>query len=73
MGKSGLTWVFSDADLNILLDRSPAAFARERGWSAGLGRVGVKGRAEQIKKGEKTAFEVSQIQCQSQSITLQIH
>jgi ATP-dependent DNA helicase len=48
----------SDADLEILLDRSPAAFAREKGWSAGLGKVGVKGRDEQIKKGEKTAFEV---------------
>lgn len=48
----------SDADLDILLDRSPAAYAREKGWSAGLGKVGVKGRDEQIKKGEKTAFEV---------------
>jgi ATP-dependent DNA helicase len=41
------------------LDRSPAAFARQKGWSAGLGKSGDKGRAEQIKKGEKTAFEVS--------------
>lgn len=49
----------SDADLDILLDRSPAAFAREKGWSAGLGKVGVQGREEKIRKGEKTAFEVS--------------
>jgi ATP-dependent DNA helicase len=49
----------SDQDLDILLDRSPAAFAREKGWSAGLGKGG-NGRAEQIKKGEKTAFEVSE-------------
>lgn len=47
----------SDADLDILLDRSAAAFAREKGWSAGLGKAGEE-RAERIKKGEKTAFEV---------------
>lgn len=47
-----------DEDLEILLDRSPAAFAREKGWSAGLGQPGNEGRAERIKKGEKTAFEV---------------
>jgi len=40
------------------LDRSPAAFAREKGWSAGLGKVGVEEREERLKKGEKTAFEV---------------
>ncbi|TYJ55066.1 hypothetical protein B9479_004290 [Cryptococcus floricola] len=50
--------VISDADLDILLDRSPAAFAREKGWSAGLGKTGADGRAEQLKKGEKTLFEV---------------
>ncbi|WVF66274.1 hypothetical protein IAT40_001014 [Kwoniella sp. CBS 6097] len=50
--------IISDRDLDILLDRSPAAFAREKGWSAGLGKAGAEGRAEQIKKGEKTAFEV---------------
>ncbi|KAK8845307.1 hypothetical protein IAR55_006020 [Kwoniella newhampshirensis] len=50
--------IISDGDLEILLDRSPAAFAREKGWSAGLGKAGAKGREEQIKKGEKTAFEV---------------
>ena len=50
--------IISDADLDILLDRSPAAFAREKGWSAGLvGGTGAK-RAEQISKGERTAFEV---------------
>ncbi|RXK37295.1 helicase [Tremella mesenterica] len=48
--------IISDEDLDILLDRSAAAFAREKGWSAGLGQ-GDK-RAEQIKKGERTAFEV---------------
>jgi len=47
-----------DADLEMLLDRSPAAFAREKGWGAGLSKVGMHGRDEQIKKGEKTAFEV---------------
>lgn len=31
--------------------------ARKVGWSAGLGGAGAD-RAEQIKKGEKTAFEV---------------
>ena len=41
-----------------MLDRSDAAFAREKGWSAGLIKAG-SARAEQIKKGEKTAFEVS--------------
>ncbi|OCF33191.1 helicase [Kwoniella heveanensis BCC8398] len=50
--------IISDTDLDILLDRSPAAFAREKGWSAGLGKAGAEGRAEQLKKGEKTAFEV---------------
>ncbi|KAK4689103.1 ATP-dependent DNA helicase, partial [Tremellales sp. Uapishka_1] len=50
--------IISDVDLDILLDRSPAAFAREKGWSAGLGKTGAIGRDEQIKKGEKTAFEV---------------
>ena len=50
--------IISDADLEVLLDRSPAAFAREKGWKAGLGQ-GDKDRGEQIKKGEKTAFEVS--------------
>ncbi|ORY32001.1 SNF2 family N-terminal domain-domain-containing protein [Naematelia encephala] len=50
--------IIGDADLEILLDRSPAAYAREKGWSAGLGKAGAAGRSEQIKKGEKTAFEV---------------
>ncbi|WVQ80990.1 hypothetical protein IAT38_003097 [Cryptococcus sp. DSM 104549] len=50
--------IISDQDLDILLDRSPAAFAREKGWSAGLGKAGSGGRDEKIKKGEKTAFEV---------------
>ncbi|ORX34552.1 putative helicase [Kockovaella imperatae] len=50
--------IISDADLDILLDRSPAAFQRTKGWSAGLGKGGAKTRAEQIKKGERTAFEV---------------
>ncbi len=31
---------------------------RKVGWSAGLGRAGAKTRAEQIQKGERTAFEV---------------
>lgn len=50
--------IISDADLEILLDRSPAAFAREKGWSAGLGKVGAAGRDAQLAKGQKTAFEV---------------
>ncbi|WWD22255.1 hypothetical protein CI109_106746 [Kwoniella shandongensis] len=50
--------IISNEDLDILLDRSPAAFAREKGWSAGLGKAGAHGRDEKIKKGEKTAFEV---------------
>nr|XP_019014337.1 helicase [Kwoniella pini CBS 10737]OCF53118.1 helicase [Kwoniella pini CBS 10737] len=49
--------IISDADLDILLDRSPAAFARQKGWSAGLGKSGAD-RKVQISKGEKTAFEV---------------
>nr|XP_019048526.1 helicase [Kwoniella bestiolae CBS 10118]OCF27456.1 helicase [Kwoniella bestiolae CBS 10118] len=49
--------IISDADLDILLDRSPAAFARQKGWSAGLGKSGADRKA-QIEKGEKTAFEV---------------
>jgi len=49
--------IISDGDLEVLLDRSPEAYAREKGWSAGLGQGGK--RAEQIKKGERTAFEVS--------------
>lgn len=49
--------IISDEDLEVLMDRSPEAFAREKGWSAGLGQGGK--RAEQIKKGERTAFEVS--------------
>lgn len=48
--------IISDEDLEVLLDRSKEAFAREKGWSAGLGKGN---RAEQIKKGERTAFEVS--------------
>ena len=47
----------SDADLDILLDRSPEAMARKVGWSAGLGAGGADKQA-QINKGEKTAFEV---------------
>ncbi|WVR03323.1 hypothetical protein IAU60_000314 [Kwoniella sp. DSM 27419] len=50
--------IISDQDLDILLDRSTAAFAREKGWSAGLGKAGAEGRQERLKKGEKTAFEV---------------
>nr|XP_018266547.1 helicase [Kwoniella dejecticola CBS 10117]OBR88705.1 helicase [Kwoniella dejecticola CBS 10117] len=49
--------IISDADLDILLDRSPAAFARQKGWSAGLGKTGADRKA-QMKQGEKTAFEV---------------
>ncbi|WVQ64621.1 uncharacterized protein L199_002788 [Kwoniella botswanensis] len=49
--------IISDADLDILLDRSPAAFARQKGWSAGLGKSGADRKA-QIQKGERTAFEV---------------
>jgi hypothetical protein len=50
----------SDEDLDILLDRSPEAYAREQGWSAG---IGAKGQTEEhtkdkINKGDKTAFEV---------------
>lgn len=56
-----LVWGFanehSDQDLEILLDRSKEAMARKVGWSAGLAKG--KAGAEQRKKGEKTAFEVS--------------
>ncbi|KAJ9095973.1 hypothetical protein QFC21_005335 [Naganishia friedmannii] len=52
--------VISDEDLEILLDRSPAALAREKGWSAGMGAKGQTDEhiKEKINKGEKTAFEV---------------
>jgi ATP-dependent DNA helicase len=42
----------------MLLDRSPAAYAREQGWSAGL--LGQSSEATQDKKtkGDRTAFEV---------------
>jgi hypothetical protein len=60
--------IISDEDLEVLLDRSPEAFAREKGWSAGLGQGGK--RAEQIKKGERTAFEVRQHVLQSQRTRL---
>lgn len=48
----------SDADLEILLDRSPAAFARQKGWSAGLGKGRGDERLQKLQKGEKTTFEV---------------
>lgn len=53
-------WNLSDEDLDMLLDRSPEAYAREQGWSAG---IGAKGQTEEhtkdkINKGDKTAFEV---------------
>lgn len=54
--------IISDADLEMLLDRSPAAYAREKGWAAGLGKVGEKGRKAQLAKGERTAFEVFEAQ-----------
>ncbi|TXT06023.1 hypothetical protein VHUM_03496 [Vanrija humicola] len=50
--------IISDGDLDLLLDRSPEAFAREKGWAAGLGKVGAAGREAQLAKGERTAFEV---------------
>lgn len=43
--------IISDADLEMLLDRSEAAFAREQGWKGGR-------KAEKEVAGEKTAFEV---------------
>ena len=67
--KTALMGRNSDADLNILLDRSAAAFAREKGWSAGLDKAGAQ-RAEQIKKGEKTAFEVGSFARQVESLVL---
>jgi ATP-dependent DNA helicase len=54
--------IISDADLEVLLDRSPEAYAREKGWAAGLGKVGQKGREAQLAKGERTAFEVFETQ-----------
>ncbi|GMK58238.1 hypothetical protein CspeluHIS016_0502700 [Cutaneotrichosporon spelunceum] len=54
--------IISDADLEMLLDRSPEAYARHKGWAAGLGKVGQKGREEQLAKGERTAFEVFETQ-----------
>ncbi|KAJ9098069.1 hypothetical protein QFC19_006504 [Naganishia cerealis] len=52
--------VISDEDLEILLDRSPEALAREKGWSAGMGAKGSTDQdtEEKVKKGDKTAFEV---------------
>ncbi|KLT40740.1 hypothetical protein CC85DRAFT_287144 [Cutaneotrichosporon oleaginosum] len=50
--------IISDADLEMLLDRSPEAYARQKGWAAGLGKVGQRGREAQLAKGERTAFEV---------------
>lgn len=52
--------VHSDEDLDILLDRSPEAFAREQGWSAGLAAKGLTDEhtKDKISKGDKTAFEV---------------
>jgi ATP-dependent DNA helicase len=46
--------IISDEDLDVLLDRSPEAYGREKGWSKGLGGGGLK-----LAKGDKTAFEVS--------------
>ena len=40
----------------MLLDRSPAAYAREQGWSAGL--LGNAEAKEKKAKGDRTAFEV---------------
>ncbi|BEI90220.1 uncharacterized protein CcaverHIS019_0302900 [Cutaneotrichosporon cavernicola] len=54
--------IISDADLEVLLDRSPEAYARQKGWAAGLGKVGQKGREAQLAKGERTAFEVFETQ-----------
>ncbi|WVO17665.1 hypothetical protein L204_105362 [Cryptococcus depauperatus] len=55
--------IISDQDLEILLDRSPAAFARQKGWSAGLASTASSDvRSEQLKKGEKTRFEVFESQ-----------
>lgn len=54
--------IISDADLEMLLDRSPEAYARQKGWAAGLGKVGQKDRETQLAKGERTAFEVFETQ-----------
>lgn len=40
----------------MLLDRSPAAYAREQGWSAGL--LGNAEAKDKKAKGDRTAFEV---------------
>lgn len=50
--------IISDADLEVLLDRSPEAFARKKGWAAGLAKAGTKARQDKLAKGERTAFEV---------------
>lgn len=50
--------IISDADLEVLLDRSPEAFARKKGWAAGLAKKGTKAREAKLAKGERTAFEV---------------
>lgn len=50
--------IISDADLEVLLDRSPEAFARKKGWAAGLAKMGKKAREAKLAKGERTAFEV---------------
>lgn len=54
--------IISDADLETLLDRSPEAYARAKGWAAGLAKVGDKGREAKLAKGERTAFEVFETQ-----------
>lgn len=49
----------SDEDLEMLLDRSPEAFAREQGWAAGLGGQSAEAKQEKKHQGDRTAFEVS--------------
>jgi len=49
----------SDEDLDMLLDRSPAAYAREQGWSAGLlGQSSEAAKQDKKTRGDRTAFEV---------------
>lgn len=51
--------IISDEDLEILLDRSQQAYAREQGWKAGVTKGDTdKKSKDKLKKGEKTAFEV---------------
>lgn len=51
---------YSDDDLNMLLDRSPEAYGRTKGWHSAKSAGGTLKTAKEVKKGkgENTMFEV---------------